>query len=313
MSHILQILILHLTFVFTQTAQVICNSKTVLMKGDAHCLDSDYVLDFEDDFNGNSIDSSKWEVMTGELRDLDHSIAQQWYNPKNVLVNNGTLKLIVTRDVLLNQCYNTYFNNGVQTVCEDFFFSAGQINSIRQFSHGIIEMSCKIPKARGVGSSFWMYGAPPGNELDIFEFENEYDQFGKLEEYKLCRVQAMNTRVNFYNNKIVKDCASHYTGPDFSKEFHLFSIKWTPQKLEWYTDGELKRTIYLFYTLLGQPVDCKNLKDGELYSQNKAFPMIPMNIIIDNIVQSNKKAPDNEVIFPVYYEIDYIRFYKQKL
>jgi beta-glucanase (GH16 family) len=289
-------------------SQVLCHGKAVLLTENGQCNPSPYVLVFEDNFDGVSLDTSKWQIAKGVDRDYQHKIAQQWYSPANIEVSNGTLKLITKRDTLRSQCYIKYINNGAQAVCENFFYTAGQIETHQKFWHCKIEISCKIPKAKGVGSSFWTYGEE-SNEIDVFEFENETNIFGKYDGDKLARVQNMNSHASENGNNIM--CASHYTGPDFSKDFHIFTVVWTPHKLEWFLDGKSKRISTLFYTMQGQMVDCNGLLETNQYILNLSFPRYPMRIIFDNIVQSGSKAPDKNTEFPNYYEIDYIRIYKQ--
>jgi beta-glucanase (GH16 family) len=121
----------------------------------------------------------------------------------------------------------------------------------------------------------------------------------------------MNTRTDFEGDGTMEDCPTHYTGPDFSKSFHVFTLIWTPHKLEWYVDGELKRVSTLFYTMLGQTVDCYGLKAWNQYILNRAFPKHAMTIIADNIIHI-LNPPDDDTVFPNYYEIDYIRYYTQE-
>src|SRR5437868_3440087 len=81
-------------------AQVLCKSKLVVLSEDGRCNESPYILVFEDNFDGNKLDSTKWRAVTGVVRDLEHKIAQQWYSPANIFVSDGTLKLITRRDTL---------------------------------------------------------------------------------------------------------------------------------------------------------------------------------------------------------------------
>ncbi|MBL7934021.1 MAG: glycoside hydrolase family 16 protein [Bacteroidia bacterium] len=291
--------------------QKVCNGKKVLLIEDGKCNESNYTLVFEDDFDGSSLDTSKWTAITGVVRDPEHSIAQQWYSPRNIELGDGTLKLITRRDTLLNQCYDIWHNGSLSTKCEDFYFTAGQIDSKETFLNGKIELSCRIPKAKGVASSFWMFGDPYSNEIDIFEFENEKTIGGKFDDDKLCRVHRMNSRTDYDLNGQMEDCPSKYKGPDFSESFHTFTLIWSKFKLEWYVDGELKRTSALFYNLMGQEMSCRSLKAGEPYILNKAFPKSPMRIILDNIIQVGSNSPSDDSEFPYYYEIDYVRYYRQ--
>lgn len=286
--------------------QIICNGKKIILTDDGRCNLNPYIMVFEDNFDGNSLDTSKWTPAKGVIRDFKHTIARQWFTPNNIEVSDGTLKLITKRDTLINQC----FYNGTTTACEDFYFTAAQIDSKEKFEHGMFEISCKIAKGKGVASSFWTYGAEM-NEIDVFEFENENDVFNKFNAEKSPKVHNMNSHTDYDGDGHTEDCPSNYKGPDFSQSFHVFTLIWTPHKLEWYVDGQRKRLSTLFYTMLGQATSCDELKTLNEYILNKAFPMNAMNIIVDNIIQSGNKSPDKKTAFPCYYEIDYIRYYRQ--
>jgi len=149
------------------------------------------------------------------------------------------------------------------------------------------------------------------NEIDVFEFENEKNAINKFSEEKSVKMHNMNVHTDYNGDGHSEACPLHYKGVDFSADFHVFALLWTPHKIEWYVDDEKVRTVTLFTDLLGKTVDCNGLKEGGEYILNRAFPVHPMNIIVDNIIQSNKEAPDDGAVFPVTYEIDWIRYYKQ--
>ena len=182
-----------LTFCFVSqklSAQKICEDKKVILIENGRCNENPYILVFEDNFDGNSLDASKWNPATGVLRDLNHTIAKPWFTPNSIEVSNGTL--ITKRDTLINQCYN----NGTLTICEDFLFTAAQIDTKEKFGHGKIEISCRIAKGKGIASSFWTYGDEM-NEINIFEFDNENNAFNKFAADKSARVHSMNSHTDY--------------------------------------------------------------------------------------------------------------------
>lgn len=292
-------------------AQMICNGRKAMLTEDGVCNPSPYILDFNEEFDGTSLDTSVWISHTGVIRDVKHTIAKQWFTPANIEVSNGTLKLFVKREQLLNQCYTIWDGTTNQSYCEDFDFTAAQVDTRRKFSHGKIEISCKIAKGKGIASSFWTYGDPAMNEIDIFEFETEENVFGKYESKKDAKVHHMNIHTDYDGNSKTEDCPSKYEGPDYSSGFHTFTLIWTEHKIEWYVDGVLKRTSNLFYSINGQPLDCGQLRKGDILIKDNAFPMNPMSIILDNIVQVGSKAPSEDTELPTVFEIDYVRHWRQ--
>jgi beta-glucanase (GH16 family) len=292
-------------------AQALCYGRKAMLIEEAACNTASFFLEFEDNFDGNSLDTSKWIPAYGVVRDENRTMSQQWYSYENVIVEDGCLKLRARRDTLINKCYSIWVGSGLLFKCDDFYFSAGQVDSRKKFGYGIFEISCKIPKAKGVGSAFWTFGDPYRNEIDVFEFQNEHDALGRYNHRKAARVHRMNMHTDYNNDDDTENCPSNYTGPDFSEEFHTFTLLYTPQKIEWYVDGVLKRRSTLFYSLHGQPVDCQGLKKGEIYILDRCFPVNEMTVVLDLIVESNKNQPDEDTQLPVYMEIDYFRYYRQ--
>ena len=56
----------------------ICHGKQVVMTQDGQCDYNDYMLEFEDNFDGNELDLSKWTLpYQGVLRNFNHSTERQ--------------------------------------------------------------------------------------------------------------------------------------------------------------------------------------------------------------------------------------------
>lgn len=199
----------------------------------------------------------------------------------------------------------------MQTFCQNFSYTSSEIDSKYKFGHGKFEIKCKLPKGKVFFPAFWTYGGPRWNEIDVFEFWNETNELGNYDPSKLSKVHKMNIQYDYDNDGNSEKCPTKYTGPDFSQDFHIFTLIWTPFKVEWYVDGNLKRKTTLFYTMLGQMVDCNGLQAFHPYILNKAFPRQPMNIIANLAIQSGSNSPDENTTFPSALEIDYIRYYKQ--
>ncbi|HLU85624.1 MAG TPA: hypothetical protein VKZ45_09115 [Vicingaceae bacterium] len=60
------------------------------------CNYNPWILAFEDNFDGNQIDLSKWDVKESVIRGFSNPTA--WMSSNNVEVSNGTLKLIATQN-----------------------------------------------------------------------------------------------------------------------------------------------------------------------------------------------------------------------
>ncbi|KAH7701143.1 hypothetical protein AAVH_31727 [Aphelenchoides avenae] len=127
-------------------------------------------LIFQDEFDGGSLDTSKWNIEQGYLNVNNE---QENYQPGNVQVQNGNLVITARREQVGNQRY-----------------TSGRINTQNKFSFtfGRAEARIKLPKVQGMWPAFWMLGNsisqagwPKCGEIDIMEQINTEDRvFGTL-------------------------------------------------------------------------------------------------------------------------------------
>ncbi len=220
------------------------------------------------------------------------------------------LRVLFEWDILMTENTFRQLADKLPSFVESFDYTAAEINSVDEFSFGKFEIRCKIAKGKGFFPAFWTFGGNGYNEIDVFEFWNEENIYGKYDSDKLSKVHKMNNHFDYEFDGSSEDCPSSYEGTDFSVDFHVFTVIWTPFKIEWFVDGKLKRVSTLFYSLLGQPVDCEGLEMFQEYILNTAFPRNKMKIIANFGIQSGKNSPDENTPFPSEMEIDYIRYYK---
>ena len=189
-----------------------------------------YEVVWEDDFDGDSLNSGYWNV---EVNGSGCGNAElQYYvdNTDNVSVRDGNLVLTARR-----QEY------------EGKTFTSGRINTLGkvEFTYGIIEARIKFPKtADGLWPAFWMMGAdivkngwPYCGETDILEMghsngikSNAQDRLfnGALHwgESPDKHIQTVGDRVSSYSLQDGK--------------YHTFSVLWTKDRIEMYVDGDKK-------------------------------------------------------------------------
>ena len=77
-KHIKFLLIL-IAFVNQLHCQIICRGKKAVLIEDGECPTGRFVLTFEDNFDGNVLDTNKWRAKTAVVRDPDHKSEQQWF------------------------------------------------------------------------------------------------------------------------------------------------------------------------------------------------------------------------------------------
>lgn len=170
--------------------------------------DSDLELVFEDEFDGEWLDPEKWQTRyPWGAREHNYN---GYASEENVYFWDEKLVIKVEEE----------FQNGRP-------YKTGVVSSTVPFSSGYVEGYIKVPPARpGFWPAFWLTSAsgwPP--EIDIFEF------FGD-------DPRAWMTYHYLGSDGDTRKVEESYGGSNFSEEFHLYSVDWTPQRISWGIDGE---------------------------------------------------------------------------
>lgn len=233
---------------------------------------------WSDEFSNSSLDLSKWNYQLGD--GCAESICGwgnnelQSYQEANVVVSNGTLKIIAKKERI----------KGTQ-------YTSGRINSKNKgdFTYGRFEASIKLPYGDGLWPAFWMlstnepYGTwPQSGEIDIMESvaSNPNKVFGTIhygDPYPNNQFQG--------NEYILKD-------GNFPDAFHEFAIEWEPGEIRWFVDG-------ILYSK-------KRIEDVSPYNWpfNNDF-----HFLLNLAVGGNLGGPVNDAMLPASMEVDYVRVY----
>ncbi len=249
--------------------------------------DDPWILKFEDNFDGNALDTKVWHPWRGVSRDFDFGGTKQWYKPENAVVKDGLLNLIVKKEQHTGKFIINWDTKETKTA--DFEYTAPDLYTKNTYYYGKYEIRCKIPKGKGLIPAFWLFGSDnhKHNEIDIFEFWNQKNWFKKYSKRKAARVHHMT--IHYHGAFSEKN----YLGVDYSQDFHVFTLIWEKDKIEWFVDGKLKRR----------------------YKRNKKknlFPDIPMEIRLNIAVQLNDEGPEDNDEFPKTMVVDYVRHWVRK-
>ena len=170
-----------------------------------------YELYWEDEFNGNSLDKTKWKNRAlGDRRG-------GFGTPDAVEVKDGNLKIRV------------YLENDTVKI------GAISTEGIKGFKYGYFECRAKLPKTKGPWAAFWIQssqisqGEDPGKygvEIDIFEYFK--GQGGDFVSHCLHWAYGPNQKTSgSFLSKV----------PGIDEGFHTFSLEWTPEKYAFFVDG----------------------------------------------------------------------------
>ena len=188
-----------------------------------------WVLAWSDDFNGTTLDESKWshrsEGFRSERRHSGHRI--KWrYEHDNVSLRDSYLVLRNTRDPLII--------DGADLVKAAAIDSKGKFEQ----TYGYFEASIRIaPTADGMHTAFWLQndnryrtaadggvdGPSDGAEIDILESVYTSDHY--------------HMAVHWEGNSLSADAEF---APMHDGQFHVFAVAWTPDSYTFYADGQHK-------------------------------------------------------------------------
>jgi beta-glucanase (GH16 family) len=167
-------------------------------------------LIWSDEFNGNSIDGSKWQFETGPGVNNE----KQYYQASNASVSNGNL-VITAR----NQSVNGWP------------YTSARMNTAGRFTtqYGRIEARIKLPSGQGLWPAFWMLGSnigsvgwPKCGEIDIMEHVNTSGTIYGTIHWDVNGHAQYGKTIN--------------TNPT---DYHLYAVEWDAGEIRWFLDNNL--------------------------------------------------------------------------
>lgn len=175
---------------------------------------------FADEFDGTTLDRSKWRVIGP---DFWVNNEQQAYvdRPDVLAVRDGSLVLTPRHAP------------GVDTHAErKADFIAGRIESKGKFdfTYGRAEARIRMPDAVGVWPAFWLLGNgpwPTTGEIDIMEYVGEKDW------------TAVAMHGPGYSGETPFVDRFYFPPGEDATGWHVYAAEWTKDKVEFYLDGRL--------------------------------------------------------------------------
>ena len=235
-----------------------------------------------DEFDGNSLDTSRWEPQTGD--GCDQSLCGwgnqelQFYKAENATVSNGKLKITAKRE---RNRGSRYTSARLRT--------ANMTNG-GQWKNGRFEARIKIPDGGGMWPAFWMLptdpnvGWPESGEIDIMESTGHHPEsvFGTI------HYGDPYPNNQFSGNSIRKM-------PDtWADDFHVYALEWTPNEMRWYVDDILYST--------KTPAD---MSDPAFWT----FENYQYHFILNLAVGGTLGGEVDNGALPQVMEVDYVRVY----
>jgi hypothetical protein len=258
----------------------------------------EWQLVFEDDFDGDSLDESKWNIEEGDgCPDLCGwgNNEQQIYSEDNITVADGILTIQGREEA-------------------DGTFTSARINTKGKFDfrYGKVEVKARLPAGQGTWPAIWMlhsdptiYGPwPLSGEIDIMEAFNlgvdDNNSIRSSTHYGLPTQPPEGTTAAY-------DPAGF--SPDMTS--YVYTMEWERDKIRFYVDGEHWQSQkgsewYVYY-----PAAEAGLFETDLYDEYSPYQVGTLDSPFDQLlVGGNPVGDPDPSIFPQNLEVDYVRVYE---
>lgn len=234
-------------------------------------------LVWSDEFSGNALNLDNWKYETGRGNNGWGNNELQFYQEDNTSLNSGNLIIEARRESFGGADYTSsrLITQGKQS-----------------FRFGRIDIRAVLPEGKGLWPALWMLGTkinavgwPACGEIDIMELVgNRPDRV----------LGTAHFGANFSNHTFKGDRINLPSGEKFSDEYHVFSLVWEENKLEWYVDDEL------YFELTPRDTGIQP------YPFNDNFFFI-FNVAVGGNLPG---SPDGTTNFPQRMLVDYVRVFK---
>lgn len=243
----------------------------------------DWQLVWSDEFDGSTVDASKWSFQNGDGCDINlcgwGNDELQWYLATNAAVEEGNLVITAKEQEISGKPYTS---------------ARMRSKDKGDWRYGRFEIRAKLPTGQGMWPAIWMlptdetYGGwAASGEIDIMELVGHEPEIVH---------GTLHYGANWPNNQ---HSGKGFTLPSgtFADDFHVFALEWEEGEMRWYVDDELYQTQNSWSTTEASfpaPFD-------------QRFHFV-LNIAVGGTWPGN---PDATTTFPQRMTIDYIRVYQR--
>jgi beta-glucanase (GH16 family) len=240
-------------------------------------------LSWSDEFNGSTIDSSKWTFETGNNNGWGNG-EREYYTGRtnNAYVSGGLLHIVVRQET----------TNG-------FPYTSARMKTQGKFSklYGRIEFSAKLPQGLGYWPALWLLGNnitsvnwPACGEIDVLENNQSLGN----------QVQGTLHYSDASNNHLQQTRVYALPNGGSVTNFHTYAIEWTTNSIKWLVDSNLVQTWTSWSSSTG-PYPAP---------YNQPFFLI-MNVAVGGSYLGNPTDAqiNSGTVFPGEMQVDWVRVY----
>ena len=255
-------------------------------------------LVFNDEFSGNTLDTSVWNYVTGYYINDDpgtwgwgnNELEHYTDSPRNVNVQNGVLNLTAYEEP----------KSFPQDPSRYAQYSSGKITTENKFSfkYGRIDFRAKLPVGDGLWPALWLlpdddtYGTwAASGEIDVMEAR------GRIPE---STSGALHFGGTWPSNTHLSEPFTFTDGGRIDTDFHTYSVVWEENMIKWYVDGNL-------FFFLNSDQWYTTASSSKTAPFDKEFYII-MNLAVGGWFDNGITPKAGDI--PATMQVDYVRVYK---
>jgi beta-glucanase (GH16 family) len=278
-------------------------------------------LVWSDEFDGQSIDSTKWEHEVNCWGGGNEEKQCYTTQEKNSFVQNGSLHIVAVReaDPFCGPSKNQEdpgYDPDDTSACKPYTSARLRTKNKADWTYGRMEIRAKMPFGKALWPAIWMlptdyeYGSwPHSGEIDIFEaFSPGTTAFGELNEVAGTLHYGFSWPWNQYTGKDNTGKAAYIPEENIWDEFHTYAVEWEEEEIRWYVDGHHYGTQnsngWFSYYWGGQQLGYQNSIGKQPF--DKDFHML-LNVAVGS---SFLGEPDQDAVFPQTMEVQFVRVYE---
>jgi len=251
------------------------------LAGGIRSASADWQLVWSDEFDGTSVDATKWTFDIGNGSGGWGNNELQYYTSRatNVYVASGLLHIVARKEV---PKYN------------GFEYTSAKLKTQGLFSkkYGRFEFRARLPQGQGYWPALWMM--PRDSVYGGWAASGEIDVMENRGSTPTVTGGTIHYGGSWPNNVYTGD-SYVFPGGGVATDFHTYMLDWDARSMRWYVDGVLYQTQISWWSAGGPypaPFD-------------QPFYLI-MNLAVGGNYGGN---PDATTVFPGEVQVDYVRVY----
>lgn len=270
-------------------------------------------LVWEDEFEGTSIDSSKWEHEVNCWGGGNNEAQCYVDSPANSFVDDGILNIKAIKGNVCGPEKNQE-DPGYPgaTVCKDYSSARLRTKGKGDWKYGRMEVRAKVPEGVGIWPAIWMlptstsiYGGwPHSGEIDIFEaFQPGITgpaPTGAANEIHGTLHYGFSWPWNQYSG------ADYVPPTNIWDDFYTYAVEWEEGEIRWYVNNVLfarNSNNWFIYYWGGQEVGYKVGTGAQPFDQ-------PFHMILNIALGNGSYVPLPNFAGEKTMEVDYVRVYE---